>query len=98
MRGLVLALSTVFLGAAAPITIVDLQPFRQEQVIHNERGDTVRLVNLNPNVGAWYLLETTFGGKKSSFHLELPLPSALPAQKTSSVIVPGRSDSSATVR
>ncbi|MBI5095349.1 MAG: hypothetical protein HZB26_23310 [Candidatus Hydrogenedentes bacterium] len=83
MRGFVLAFGVICAGLAVaqPLTVVDLQSFRQEQEIHNDRGDTVRLINLNPNVGAWYVLETNFAGKKSVFHLELALPSVLPAQK-----------------
>jgi len=65
--------------AAAPKTILDLQPFRQTSSnrIKSDTGipGTATLVNLNPAVNAWYVLEVDWqDGSKSSYHLENPQP------------------------
>lgn len=52
-------------------SVVELQPNRLAETLENAAGDRVTLVNLNPAVGAWHLLETRFGGKTTTLHLEL---------------------------
>jgi hypothetical protein len=61
------ALLLGFLGLDAPKTIVDFQPFRQYSSIRN---NSVSLINLNPAVNVWYVLN--FGG--AAWHLENPRP------------------------
>jgi hypothetical protein len=63
----------------APISIVELQPFRQSSSgnVRLETGlaGTATLVNLNPTVNAWYLLSVLWqDGSRSSYHLENPQP------------------------
>ena len=65
--------------AAVPKTILDLQAFRQTSStrIKSDKGmqGMATLVNLNPAVNAWYLLQVDWqGGSKSSYHLENPQP------------------------
>ena len=62
-----------------PISIVDLQPFRQSSSgsIRSETGltGTVTLINLNPAINAWYLLSVLWqDGSRASYHLENPQP------------------------
>ncbi len=52
-------------------SVVELQPYRSVQTLGNDKGDSVTLTNLNPLVGAWYVLEYAVGGKKQAFHLEV---------------------------
>ena len=61
-------------------TIIELQQFRQIQTITAQgpgpqRG-TVSLVNLNPDINAWFLLTLDWGGPngRSSYHIENPDP------------------------
>jgi hypothetical protein len=49
----------------APLTILDLQPFRQ-----SSSAGSATLVNLNPHINVWYVL--TIG--ETSWHLENPKP------------------------
>jgi hypothetical protein len=57
-------------------TIIDLQPFRQASSIRvNEAGGTengATLINLNPHINAWYLLQLNGrgGGSSEAYHLE----------------------------
>ena len=61
---------------AAALTIVDLQPFRTQATLAVRRGDdaagTATLINLNPNVNAWFLLALDWGagGPTEFYHLE----------------------------
>jgi hypothetical protein len=60
-------------------TIVELQPYRQTSSIpiQGEGGEAGRatLINLNPNINAWYLLHLQWpGGKDVSYHVENPNP------------------------
>jgi hypothetical protein len=60
-------------------SILDLQPFRQvtSNKIKSNTGTqgTATLVNLNPAVNSWYLLEVDWhDGSQSSYHLENPQP------------------------
>ena len=60
---------------APPVTaksVIELQAFRTEQKIANARGDSACLTNLNPYIGAWYLVELNLSGRKTLLHLELP--------------------------
>jgi hypothetical protein len=59
--------TTVCSGATAPQSIVELQPSRVTTSV-----DGATLVDLNPNVGTWYLLSLSppAAGKSLSFHLE----------------------------
>jgi hypothetical protein len=65
--------------AAVPKTILDLQSFRQSSsnTIKSDKGIqvTATLVNLNPAVNSWYLLQIEWqGGSKSYYHLENSQP------------------------
>jgi hypothetical protein len=60
-------------------SILDLQPFRQTSSnrIKSDAGiqGTVTLLNLNPAVNSWYVMEVDWqDGSKSSYHLENPQP------------------------
>lgn len=61
-------------------TIIDLQSFRQTSSvrIRSDRGEegTATLINLNPAINAWYVLEITWnnGAAKLSYHLENTRP------------------------
>jgi len=64
----------------APITVVDLQPFRTESAIDVQGADgssgTAVLINLNPNVSGWFLLRLDFGAARpeQAYHLESVRP------------------------
>jgi hypothetical protein len=65
--------------AALPASIVDLQPLRQvsSNSIRSDSGlaGTATLVNLNPAINAWYLLNVLWqDGSRSAYHLENPRP------------------------
>jgi len=51
-------------------TIIELQPFRQQQTVTAATGEPVTLISLNPNINATFLL--TFGD--GAFHIENPDP------------------------
>ncbi len=66
--------------ADVPKTVLELQPFRD-----SESGQAVRkdgqqgqatLVDLNPRIGAWFVLSLDWGGggKPTAYHLENPRP------------------------
>jgi hypothetical protein len=60
-------------------SILDLQPFRQvtSNKIKSNTGaaGTATLINLNPAVNAWYVMEVDWqDGSKSDYHLENPQP------------------------
>ena len=65
---------------APPRTIVELQPFRQRASISirstSLRAGVATLVNLNPAINAWYLMEVSWGdgSAKRVYHLENPKP------------------------
>jgi len=66
-------------AAAKPKSILELQQFRQTNLLHIRSGKgadgTAMLVNLNPTINAWYLLKVAWqGGSESSYHLENPEP------------------------
>ena len=80
-RWISIALAVVAFGVAgaahqAPNTILELQPFRQTQSIHirsNEgREGSATLINLNPSINSWYVLEVSWrdGAPKRAYHLE----------------------------
>ena len=62
--------------AARPKSVLELQPFRKTYAmgIQSAQGvkGTVMLINLNPAVNSWYLLEFTWGNEEFSkpYHLE----------------------------
>jgi hypothetical protein len=66
--------------AEVPKTIVELQQFRETHSIRITskpgRGGTATLVNLNPLINVWYLLEVTWndGAPARTYHLENPHP------------------------
>lgn len=65
--------------AEVPKTIIELQQFRRSASIPAEgpgaRSGTATLVELNPNVNAWFLLTLDWGdGKAATYHLENPDP------------------------
>ncbi len=61
-------------------TVLDLQPWKRADsvMLRGSRGEegNVRLINLNPNVNAWYLLELKLPGRGSAqfYHMELAHP------------------------
>ncbi|TDK45034.1 hypothetical protein [Antarcticimicrobium luteum] len=58
-------------------TILELQPFRNTVTATDAAaGLEITLIDLNPNVGAWYLLQTRSGANKApaNYHLENPAP------------------------
>jgi len=61
---------------AAALTILDLQPFRTQATLGVRRADgavgSATLINLNPNVNAWFVLTLDWGasGTTASYHLE----------------------------
>lgn len=63
-------------SVGVPKTILDLQQFRQTSSIHIKsqkgREGVATLVNLNPAINAWYLLQVEWndGAPEVSFHLE----------------------------
>lgn len=64
---------------AVPKTIVELQQFRQTRSMHirSDKGEegTATLINLNPTINAWYLLNVAWQhGSEFSYHLENPEP------------------------
>ncbi|MDR3419448.1 MAG: hypothetical protein P4L83_24990 [Nevskia sp.] len=83
-------LGLVCLGAAAQppaTTILDLQPWRQSSVLTVEAAppaegeaegerDRATLIDLNPAIGAWYVLQLQGKGGSRSYHLENPQPLA----------------------
>ena len=74
-----LACTGMLLMADVATSILDLQPFRQTSSnrIKSDTGilGTVTLVNLNPAVNAWYVMEVDWqDSSKSSYHLENPQP------------------------
>jgi len=65
--------------AAVPKTVVELQQFRETSSIpiRSDQGAVgmATLVNLNPTINAWYLLNVAWqGGSEFSYHLENPEP------------------------
>ena len=57
-----------------PTTIVELQPFRETSSIEIKDGqgkDSLTLINLNPNINAWFLLQNKWGkGETTAYHIE----------------------------
>jgi hypothetical protein len=63
----------------APKTILELQPFRRTETVEFAAGSdpgAATLVDLNPQINAWFLLtlRSTATGKLLSYHLENPQP------------------------
>lgn len=56
--------------AEVPKTIVELQPWRHQQVVSTEDGSVITLTNLNPVVNATFLLERG----DAAFHIQNPDP------------------------
>jgi hypothetical protein len=66
-------------NADAPKTIVELQQFRVATSVQISAGGGRRglatLIDLNPQIGAWYLLKVAWSGSPEiSYHLENPKP------------------------
>jgi len=67
-------------NAAAPKTIIELQPFRRTTAVAindaTGRVGTATLINLNPAVNAWYVLALhwTDPAESRSYHIENPIP------------------------
>ncbi len=59
-----------------PKTIVELQPFRETSSIEIKDGKgedgLITLINLNPNINAWFLLQSKWGkgGREGAYHIE----------------------------
>ena len=70
----------LLLSAETPKTILDLQQFRQTNASPVRSGQgregTATLVNLNPAINVWYLLQITWkdGAPQTAWHLENPHP------------------------
>src|SRR5206468_8550013 len=70
-------------NADRPKTVLDLQPFRATESIAirspSQGEGTATLVNLNPTIGVWYVLEIawTGGGPPHTYHLEVARPFGL---------------------
>ena len=68
--------------ADSPKTILDLQQFRRVETVAVQGPDmrrgTATLINLNPDIDAWFLLTLDWGGANSraSYHIENPHPKA----------------------
>ncbi len=68
--------------ADSPKTILDLQQFRRIETIAAQGAETRRgtatLVDLNPDINAWFLLTLDWGGANGrvSYHIENPHPKA----------------------
>ncbi len=72
-------LALVAAAGNASRTIIDLQPYRQSSCVNirsaEGKSGTATLVNLNPSINAWYLLEIAWAGSPEiSYHLENPDP------------------------
>ena len=66
-------------NAEATKTILELQQFRQTNSIRvvakDGRQGVAALVDLNPQIGAWYVLDVAWAGSsQASYHLENPKP------------------------
>ncbi len=67
-------------GTGRPATVVNLQPFRTVHSIKVDRPDGktagLSLINLNPNVNQWYILQIDRSGDGGleEYHLENPYP------------------------
>ena len=65
---------------ARPATVVDLQPYRRVDSVNIVRPDGqtagLTLINLNPNVNRWYILQINRNSKSGleEYHLENPYP------------------------
>jgi len=63
-----------------PTTVIDLQPYRTVRSVKVDRpnGQTAELtlINLNPNINRWYILQVKrhADGKLDEYHLENPYP------------------------
>ncbi len=67
--------------ADEPKSIIELQPFRRSRSIPADNGTgrsgTATLVELNPNVNAWFVLTLAWiDGSAATYHLENPDPQA----------------------
>jgi hypothetical protein len=54
------------------INVLDIQPYLAKQTLTNQRGDEISLSNVNPNVGAWYVLDVNIQGQRVTLHLDVP--------------------------
>ncbi|MFH1375013.1 MAG: hypothetical protein ABII79_14610 [bacterium] len=59
------------------LSVLDLQPWlvKSSAMVKSEPGGSVKLINLNPNIDSWYILEyRTASGVTRSYHLENAFP------------------------
>src|SRR5271166_4165680 len=64
-------------NAEVPKSIVELQQFRQTNSVHiaSKGGGVATLIDLNPQINAWYLLKLAWAGtSEATYHLENPKP------------------------
>lgn len=67
----VIAERMVQLSADVPGSLLALNPFHNDQSATDDDGTQIRLISMNPNVNAWFVLEITgANGRVSTFHLE----------------------------
>jgi hypothetical protein len=68
----VLVFATPAVAAEATHSILDLQPWQKMTESVAADGTKLRLVDLNPTVGRWYLLSIGRGDDQQTLHLETP--------------------------
>lgn len=54
--------------------VIEFQPFRAELTGQGADGTALRLTSLNPNINAWFVLETGAGRARAQWHLENAAP------------------------
>jgi hypothetical protein len=64
-------------AAGGPKSVFELQPYRESRTVPLPGAGTATLINLNPNVNAWFLLRLarTDDGGTADYHLESADPS-----------------------
>lgn len=69
-----LASATPEVRASRSHSVLDLQPSFREQSVALESGGQISLIELNPSVNEWFLLEVEQEGGRQLFHLENAFP------------------------
>ena len=74
----VVALGATLAGQIAPETILELQQFRSARSVriaaHDGRQGVATLIDLNPTINVWYLLQVAWTDSSAAYHLENPRP------------------------
>ena len=79
-------------------TILDLQPYKTKETQVLKDKTKIELINLNPNIGIWYLYryKKTSSPSRISYHLELPYPNmkiSLSKEDPESIVIDSSKDS-----